>query len=166
MEVGHSHGVRVIPARSGRTRRELIAAPALRRDEGGALLLYAVDFGWDEEAVPMDEFGYVGVVDDVHGDWFALAHAEHRPGRDAVVADGAEDASGCELHGHGGDAQGVVGLAFWGRGCGVAASGWTFGQGAALLRCLGEGEAAESEKVAPLHKWNLLMLGRTLLRCA
>jgi hypothetical protein len=55
--------------------RELIAAAALWRDEGGGLLFYAVDVGGDEKAVPVDEFGDVGGVDDVDGDGFALAHA-------------------------------------------------------------------------------------------
>ena len=81
-----SHGVRVIPARAGRARRELIAAAAMRGDRRRALLFYAVDFGWDRNAVPVDQFRYICVVDDIDGDGLALTHAQDRAGRGAVVA--------------------------------------------------------------------------------
>ena len=122
VEVGIGHGVGVVPAGAGGARGELIAAAALWRDEGCGFLFDPVDFGGDEQAVPVDEFGDVGGVDDVDGDGLALAHAQDGAGRGAVVADGAEDAFGGELDGDGGDAEGVVGFAF-GGGCGVRGLG-------------------------------------------
>ena len=73
------------------------------------LFFGAVDFGGDEEAVPVDELGRVGVVDDVDGDGLALLHAENRAGRCAVVADGGEDAVRREFDSDGRDAEGDVG---------------------------------------------------------
>ncbi len=91
VQVVHRHGVRVVPAGSGRAGRELETAPTVGRHERGALLFGAVDFGRNEHAVPVDQFRGIGVVDDVDGDRFALAHSEDRPGRGAVVADGRDD---------------------------------------------------------------------------
>ncbi len=70
----------------------------------------AVDFGGDEQAVPVDELGGVGVVDDVDGDGLAFLHAQDGAGGCAVVADGGEDAVGGELDGDGRDAEGDVGF--------------------------------------------------------
>ena len=76
VKIEAGHGVRVIPARAGRARGELIAAAAARRDHRRAFLLGAVHVGRNEQAVPVNELGDVGVVDDVHGDGHALAHAQ------------------------------------------------------------------------------------------
>ena len=105
----------------------------------------------------MDQLGGVGVVDDVDGDGLALFHAQDRAGGGAVVADGGEDAVGCELDGDGGDFEGDVG---WGAGGGLlrahlhaCLSYW----GHWLDRCgaagggVGEGEASELEEVASVH---------------
>ncbi len=47
--------------------------------------------GRNEHAVPVHELRSVGVVDDLNGDRLAFAHAQHRPGRGAVVADGGDE---------------------------------------------------------------------------
>jgi hypothetical protein len=103
----------------------------------------------------VDEFGDVGRVDDIDGDGFALAHAENGAGGGAVVADGREDALGGELDGDRGDAEGVVGFACGWRS-GVLHRPWRWrgrlgGQESGCC-CLGEGEAAEPEEVAPLQE--------------
>ena len=59
-----------VPAGRG---RELVAAAAVRRDGRRVFFFDAVDVGGDQEAVPVDEFGRVGVVDNVDGDGLAFA---------------------------------------------------------------------------------------------
>ncbi len=80
----------------------------MRRDGRRFLFFHAVDVGGDQKAVPVDEFGRVRVVDNVHGDGLAFAHAEDGAGRSAVIADGADDAGRGELDGNRRDAQGEV----------------------------------------------------------
>ena len=111
MQIGFGHGVGVVPARSSRTRRKLIAAAATRRDRRRALLLHSIDIGWNQHAVPMHQFRYIRVVDYIHAYGLAFAHPQHRSGRGVVVSDGAQNVVGRELHGNRSDAQGVVGFA-------------------------------------------------------
>ncbi len=66
VQIGFGHGVRVIPARSGRTRRELIAAPATCRHRRRALLLHPIDIRGNQHAVPVHQFRYIRIVDDIH----------------------------------------------------------------------------------------------------
>jgi hypothetical protein len=128
------------------------------RDDGGVLLLDAVDVGGDEEAVPVDEFGRVGLVDDGDGDGLALLHAQDRAGGGAVVADGGEDAVGGEFDGDGRDAEGDVGAGDGGgrgliwrlaRGC---AGEHDHLAGGGARGCGGEGEGAEFEEIASVHE--------------
>ena len=101
--------------------------------------------------------GRVGVVDDIDGDRLAFLHAQDRPGRRAVVADGGEDAVGGKLDGDRGDAQGDVGRALGGGWSGLGGVGLRragqhhhLGRGSARGRG-GQGEGAEFEEVAALH---------------
>ena len=110
VQVGHGHGVGVVPAGAGGRGRELVGATAVGRDGRRFFFFDAVDLGGNEEAVPVDEFGRVGVVDDVDGDGLAFLHAKDRAGRGTVVADGGEDAVGGEFDRDRGDAQGDVPL--------------------------------------------------------
>ena len=105
---------------------------AVRRHQRRALLLGAVHLGRNQHAVPVHQLRRVGVVDDLDRDRLAFAHAQHRAGRSAVVADGGENVRAVELDRHRRDAQGVVGLARPGaapgsalrhRDCGCASSG-------------------------------------------
>ena len=121
VQVGHGHGVGVVPARAEGRGGEAVAALAVGRNDGRAFFVDAVDFGGDGEAVPVDELGGVGVVDDVDGDGLAFLHAQDRAGRGAVVADGGEDAVLGEFDGDGRDAKGDVGRS--GR-CGGRRVGW------------------------------------------
>ncbi len=89
---------------------ELDALAAMGRDNRRTLLLGAVDVGWDEQPVPVDELRRIGVVDDFYGDGLAFAHAQDGAGGGAVVADGGEDVGPVELDGDRRDAEGVVGL--------------------------------------------------------
>ena len=110
VEVGVGHGVGVVPAGAEGFGRELVAAVAAGWDEGGAFFFDSVDVGGDQHAVPVDQLGGVGVVDDVDGEGPALFHPQDWPGGCSVVADGGEDAVGGELDGDGLDAQGEVGF--------------------------------------------------------
>jgi hypothetical protein len=67
VEVVHGHGVTVIPAASGGTGSELEAAAAVRIDHRRTFFGGAVDARRNEHAVPMDELGSIGVVDDLDG---------------------------------------------------------------------------------------------------
>ncbi len=153
VEVGHGHGVGVVPAGAEGGGGELVAACwPCGRDEGGAFFFDAVDVGGDEHAVPVDELGGVGVVDDVDGDGLALLHAEDGAGGCAVVADGGEDAVGGELDGDGRDAEGDVGFAGGVADWGWAPAGMRAWAGRRVAAGLGQGEAAELEEVAAMHE--------------
>ena len=93
--------------------RELESLPAMRRHHRRAFLLGAVHVGRNQHAVPMHEFRRIGVVDDLHRDRLALAHAQHRARCSAVVADRGENVGAVELDRDRGDAQRVVGLGSW-----------------------------------------------------
>ena len=60
--------------------------------------------------MPVHLFGNVGVVDDLNGDRYALAHLEDRAWHHPVVADSTNDAGGSELERHRSDLQREVGL--------------------------------------------------------
>ena len=126
-------------------RREFVAAASVRRNGGRAFFLGAVDFGGNEQAVPVDDLGRIGLVDDVDGDGLALLHAQDRARRRAVVADGGEDPVGGKFDGDRGDAEGDVG-GRRGRGEGLwalaAGRAWTI-RAAASGGGGGEGQWAE-----------------------
>ena len=74
--------------------------------------------GGNEQSVPMNQFGNVGFIDDVHRDRLPFFHAKHRAGRSSVVADGADDAGRSEFHCHGRNSQGEIRFGIFLRGCG------------------------------------------------
>ena len=91
------------------------------------------------------------------GDGLSFLHAQDRAGRCAVVADGGEDAIGCEFDGDGRDAEGDVGAGGGGLG-GLSGliRGWA-GEHHHLRgsRARGRGsqcEWAEFEEVAAVHE--------------
>ena len=53
---------------------------------------------------------HVGVIDHVHRDRHALLHPQQRPGRNAVVPDGADNAIGRQFHRDRRDLQREIGL--------------------------------------------------------
>ena len=58
--------------------------------------------------MPMHQFRRIGVVDDFHCHRLAFPHAQHRPRRSAVIADGRKNVRAVELHRDRRDAQGKV----------------------------------------------------------
>jgi hypothetical protein len=156
VQIGHRHGVRVVPAGAGWCGCELVSAIAVRGDRRSVFFLDSVDFGGNEETVPVDEFGRVGVVDDVDGDWLALLHAEDGAGRGSVVTDGGEYAVGGEFDGDRGDADGDgrgIGAGCGGRrGAGVRAGKHDHLADCAAGGCGGQGEGSEFEEVSAVHR--------------
>ena len=108
VQIVHRHCVGVVPTRACRSRRKPKLAVAMRRNGRRFLLFHAVNFGWNQKTVPVDKFGRVRVIDNVHSDGLAFAHAEYGAGRSAVVSDGADDAGRGELDRNRPDAQGEV----------------------------------------------------------
>ena len=101
VQVIHGHGVGVIPAASRGPRRELKPAPAVRRHQRRALFFGAIHLRRNQHAVPMHQFRRIRIVDHVNGHRLAFAHAQHRPGRGAVVADGRENVGAVQFNGDG-----------------------------------------------------------------
>ena len=110
VQVVHRHGVGVIPAGAGRRGRELIAAASVRRHCRGTFFLRSVHIGGNQQSVKMHELRHVGVIDHVHRDRHALLHPQPRPRRDAVVADGADNAIGRQFDRDRRDFQREIGL--------------------------------------------------------
>ena len=61
--------------------------------------------------MPVHQFRRVGIVDHVNWYRLAFAHAQHRPGRRAVVADGGKNVRRVQLDRHWRNAKRVIGLA-------------------------------------------------------
>ena len=75
------------------------------RHHKAAFLLGAIHIRRDFEAVPVDKFGRVGVVEEIHRGGDALAKADQRARHRPVVSDGIDGAARCDLDLHWRDAQ-------------------------------------------------------------
>jgi len=75
LEVGHSHGMAVVPARPGGPGRKSVEQRLSRGDNRRALFRCAVYIGGVIKPMPVDEIGIAGVVDDVDRNRFALFQA-------------------------------------------------------------------------------------------
>ena len=100
----------VIEAKAGRPGHEGDAAHAVRGHEGRAFLGRAVHVARDHLAVPVHQFGRVGVVVNVDDDPLAFLESQQRPRKLPVVQRGRDDVVGAQFDETGRDPQGVVGL--------------------------------------------------------
>jgi hypothetical protein len=107
--------VGVIEAEARRAGHKGDAPHTARGDVGSALLGGAVDVDADLLAVPVQVFGSVGVVVDVHPRPLALFQPHQRTGELTVIDDGRHDLIRGQLDSAGGDSQCVLRLAV-GRG--------------------------------------------------
>ena len=96
MQVASGVNVGVIPSRAGWPRHEGITSAGRGRAPWGAFFGGAIDFGRNEEAVPVDQLGRGGLVDDLHGHCSAFGEAQNRAGKRAVVADRTDGALGSD----------------------------------------------------------------------
>ncbi len=80
----------------------------MRRHHQAFFFLSAVDIGWDDLPVPVDELGDVGIVEEVHRYRHALVQANERAWNTAVVADGADGVVFGDVDQNGRDAQRYV----------------------------------------------------------
>src|SRR5580658_1302139 len=83
--------VRVVPAGTGGTNDEGISLRGVRRNERRALLRRSINFGCNEETVPMNQLRFLCVIEDVDGHFLAFAKTENRARDGTVVADGLDD---------------------------------------------------------------------------
>src|SRR3546814_6580270 len=81
--------VRVVPEGAGVGYREAVVEGPARLDRVLGQVRHAVHGVVDADAVPVDGGRLRQLVLEVHEDLLALARADRRPGRDAVVAPGA-----------------------------------------------------------------------------
>lgn len=85
-QIATGMNVAVIPASPGRTRHERISPNSARRHHWCPFLLGTIYLRRNEQTVPMNELGNLGVIEYVHGDGLTLAQPQDRAGSRAFVS--------------------------------------------------------------------------------
>ena len=109
LEIAAGEGVGVKPAKAGWGGREGVASGGAGGDHRRAFFHGAIDRRRKSKAVPVDDLGAGGLVDDVDGDGPAFGEAEKWARDLTVIGDRVEAAFGGHLKGVGGDREGVIG---------------------------------------------------------
>jgi len=80
IQIGHRHHVRMDEPRASRLGREAGSADVPRGNHETFLFRRSVDIGRNDQSVPMDELGRIGVIEQVDCDRDTFLQADQRTG--------------------------------------------------------------------------------------
>src|ERR1700723_1023793 len=92
-EIVHRHGMRVIPAKAARLRREVNACRGPGTDKGCSFLGCTIQFACQEQAMPMHDLGILASICDLDRHWTAFLEAEQRSRNLSVVGSRLQEAA-------------------------------------------------------------------------